>query len=92
MNSWPTEFLPEGTPKYPDGTPDITAQHHNVILIIADSSLESLNTYYHALKDAGWSLSDFDAGYMVGGKGEWTVQMQYVDEMVNIEFAHESFY
>jgi len=69
---WPSDGIPPGFPKYPNGDHYYSFFYDMLTIIILDTDRETYNSYLDSLRDLGFDLSPADgtADYS-GTMGEW---------------------
>ena len=86
--SWPASGFPLGHPVYPDGEVVYTESYfdNDLILLIAETSKMSFDSYLHTLKAAGWNFEEPEEGIEFAYKGNWSIALLF-DEIYEGEYG-----
>jgi len=57
-NEWPTDRLPKGFPKYPEGKFVTLTANDTTTMTIGETSEKTMKKYVETLKDKGWTFDD----------------------------------
>jgi len=73
LYEWPAAYLPEDTPKYPEGDFDVYISSAAVGIFVNNTSEDTLSEYVDLLTKAGWEIEPFDPVRIewVGARGSW---------------------
>jgi len=93
-DGWPTEYLPDSVPKYPEGNIHATGDARQINITVTDTSKATLLDYIEKLKKADWTIEDIADTTAIeidtyGRKGYWLIEIFNYNSNVVFDFTYQ---